>query len=479
MRDFLEKLYDWLHNDGALPWVVIVGAFWAFWPVGIAALLMKLDVIDPRKMFGDNAGYGTVNVKNASERKKEYKNISRNMNSVSIDYFASVIGVEFSVVMRDIQEMVMEGEFGPEAYIDYGLRRLMIRADASEGKASSADSQAEKTTAAQRTSTAKKTETTQKAGGKAKTTTKRKSNQKRGKNKKIQDYGNNTGAFLVFGIILCFIGIMGTADAVENLLNYMYAGVADFSDVWQVLSFLCVIAAGLIFFGVRGARKKRALRFASYVSIIGNRSAVSISELSHAVGVSESKVRKDIGIMLEKKFLGDGAYLDVGAGRLVLYHEEPKQQPSEQNEEPENRYSAIIMEIRRLNDEIADEMVSEKIDKIEKLTAKIFKVVEDKPEKLPEIKSFMSYYLPTTLKLLRAYSAFENQGVSGANIDTTKERIEKILDTLVSGFSQQLDQLFTSDAMDISSDIDVLETMMRRDGLSKDESGFHMGQTGV
>ena len=102
---------------------------------------------------------------------------------------------------------------------------------------------------------------------------------------------------------------------------------------------------------------------------------------------------------------------------------------------------------------------------------------DEKPEKKSEIKSFMSYYLPTTLKLLRSYSTFERQGVGGENIDSAKKDIERILDTLVVGFTQQLDQLFKTDVLDISSDIEVLEQMMKKDGLSEadDFEGLTLG----
>ena len=83
----------------------------------------------------------------------------------------------------------------------------------------------------------------------------------------------------------------------------------------------------------------------------------------------------------------------------------------------------------------------------------------------------MSYYLPTTLKLLRTYSSLERQGIEGDNIDAAKEDIERILDTLVKGFAGQLDRLFQNEVIDISTDIEVLETMMKRDDLTG-ESGI-------
>ena len=79
----------------------------------------------------------------------------------------------------------------------------------------------------------------------------------------------------------------------------------------------------------------------------------------------------------------------------------------------------------------------------------------------------MEYYLPTTLKLLRQYARLERQPSSGENIASSRARIESILDKLVAGFEKQLDMLFKSDAIDITSDIKVLEKMMEMDGLTR------------
>ena len=85
---------------------------------------------------------------------------------------------------------------------------------------------------------------------------------------------------------------------------------------------------------------------------------------------------------------------------------------------------------------------------------------------MPQIRTFMNYYLPTTLKLLESYSRIERVGVAGENMKQSKEKIESILDLLVIGFEQQVDQLFKNESIDISSDISVLEKMMKKDGLS-------------
>jgi len=92
--------------------------------------------------------------------------------------------------------------------------------------------------------------------------------------------------------------------------------------------------------------------------------------------------------------------------------------------------------------------------------------VKAEPKKLPQIRKFMDYYLPTTLKLLNAYDRMGATGVAGENITSTMERVENMMATIVIAFEKQLDSLFGADAMDISTDITVLETMMAREGLA-------------
>ena len=77
--------------------------------------------------------------------------------------------------------------------------------------------------------------------------------------------------------------------------------------------------------------------------------------------------------------------------------------------------------------------------------------------------TFFDYYLPTTQKLLDTYADFEETGVEGENLRSAKQRIEQTMDKIVEGFAQQLDNLFSADAMDVVSDIKVMETLLERD----------------
>ena len=127
---------------------------------------------------------------------------------------------------------------------------------------------------------------------------------------------------------------------------------------------------------------------------------------------------------------------------------------------------AYIRRIAELNDEIPDFKLSAQIKQIEILTDKILAHVRNHPEKLREIKQFMSYYLPTTIKLLEQYVVLQNQGMRMGNIDDGMKKIEEMLDKVIVAFQKQLDSLFEADVVDITADIQVMEQMMASQGLT-------------
>lgn len=147
---------------------------------------------------------------------------------------------------------------------------------------------------------------------------------------------------------------------------------------------------------------------------------------------------------------------------------EPPKQESTGNPEIDaliKERDRAVSEMRRLNDAIQDETISAQIDRLEATTRKIVEHVVENPGKLSQIRRFLNYYLPTTLKLLNAYDRADSAGISGANVDGTKGKVEDIMGTIVTAFDKQLDALFGDEALDISTDITVLEQMLAREGI--------------
>ncbi|MBQ8389812.1 MAG: 5-bromo-4-chloroindolyl phosphate hydrolysis family protein [Oscillibacter sp.] len=148
---------------------------------------------------------------------------------------------------------------------------------------------------------------------------------------------------------------------------------------------------------------------------------------------------------------------------------EPKKAASTGNPELDKMLkdgNLALSEMKRLDDNIDDAGISADIVRLEEVSRKIFEEVKRDPKKLPQIRRFMDYYLPTTLKLLNAYDRMSAVGVAGENIDTTLAKVEGMMRNVVAAFEKQLDSLYGAEALDISADISVLETMMAREGLT-------------
>lgn len=131
---------------------------------------------------------------------------------------------------------------------------------------------------------------------------------------------------------------------------------------------------------------------------------------------------------------------------------------------------ASIGEMRALNAQIKDKKITAQINRLEQLSGEIFAQVTKNPSKLPQIRRFMNYYLPTTVKLLASYAEVSAQSVRGKNITATMEKVENIMDTIIVAFEKQLDSLFGAEALDISTDITVLESILKREGLTEASS---------
>ena len=279
---------------------------------------------------------------------------------------------------------------------------------------------------------------------------------------------------LLIAIALFLFGAGGIYGGLRDLIN---ATGLDRAIIWDLVRGASLCVGGVAALLVRGSGLKRVRKYKKYLVVIGNAKIVKVGYLSESMGLSEKKVRRDLQSMLDDSYFPDGAFFDSGLDCLVLSHEaagalrrdkeqERAADAAVPSDHQETQYSAIINELQMLNVSIIDEGISSKIERIEDLTGKIFKIVESSPEKLPQIRRFMNYYLPTTLKLLRSYATLEKQGIRGENITSAKESIDSVLEKLSVGFEQQLDQLFRSENIDISSDISVLENMMAQDGLS-------------
>ena len=134
-----------------------------------------------------------------------------------------------------------------------------------------------------------------------------------------------------------------------------------------------------------------------------------------------------------------------------------------------NKGKEMIHTIVAENEAIPDADLTYQMDQLERVCTQIFRTVSERPEKAPQIRKFMNYYLPTTLKMLSSYHTMQDRGVSYGDMQNAKETLKKGLDMILQACQKQLDTLYKDTMLDVSTDIDVLEKMLERDGFRDSE----------
>lgn len=306
---------------------------------------------------------------------------------------------------------------------------------------------------------------------------------------------NRHPAGSVSGIVYMAVGFsaMGIAGAVT--LVFMYLAMFGLMGL-EVLAVPTSIMAAGFGMGMHGTKLHgRANRFKRYVDLVKDKLYCSIEELAQKTGRSQRFVRRDLKKMMQKGMFFQ-AHLDkkeqcfIASDSMYEQYRLTQQQFEQKQvvsaEEKENSADEIqknnsevqkvldegreyVRMIRICNDEIPGEEMSEKLDKLELLVTRIFAQVEKEPELASELQKMLSYYLPTTQKLLEAYRDLDKQNLEVKNISDTKKEIENTVDTINSAFEKFLDELFREKAWDIQSDISVLNTMLKQDGYLKND----------
>ncbi|MEG0942498.1 MAG: 5-bromo-4-chloroindolyl phosphate hydrolysis family protein [Angelakisella sp.] len=261
-------------------------------------------------------------------------------------------------------------------------------------------------------------------------------------------------------------------------------------------------ATGSAFLLAKGSSlRRRAKRYSEYLRLFGGCKMYPLEQLSIITDKSKAFIARDLRRMIDSGKLPN-AHLDADKSCIILDEETysqyllaeqksralskknrkqkavaaPKESAPALAPEPSATASpvdTIILEgrayidrINTANRFIKGEAVSQKIAQLEGTVSKIFDYVSEHPEKQGDLRRLMSYYLPTTLKLLEAYGKFEAHAVRGENVSTAMHEIEGALDTINLAFENLLDDLFEHEMYDITSDISALETMLAQEGLT-------------
>lgn len=296
----------------------------------------------------------------------------------------------------------------------------------------------------------------------------------------------------VAGILLTVFGLIGIIGFGIPAFVLALSGVGSkVSTVFIGIVFMALLAKS------EGDRlRKRHKRYEKYVRIINNRTSCSIKELADHTSATEKFVYRDLKKMIKLGIFPDGNFTKNKTVLILTrdkYDQYLNQQANLESEmkakkakddkaysqakiEIQDNWPSIekagkiyIQEITGLKTALSDKNLVEEVHKTEILTIKILEYAKKKDKDPNDVRRLMNYYLPETIKLLKTYKELDSQPVQGVNITSAKTDIASAILSINDAFEQLFDSLFEEDALNVSADVSVLNTVFTQNGL-KDEN---------
>lgn len=227
---------------------------------------------------------------------------------------------------------------------------------------------------------------------------------------------------------------------------------------------------------------------------IQDQSVLAVEDIVTALNKPQQTVAAEINHMIRKDYLpqarlvegGDlllvdhaayKAYKDNYMGRTVPVKENV---PEIEETEVSDDDRATAMEdyektLKEQRDRTGDDVLKEKISALLKLLDAIRHAVNTDPGRVESLNKFVDYYTPTTIKLIERFLQFESSTVITDSIKKTMDDILRSLDKVIDGYEKLLDTLYKDDLLDLNAEMDVMETVMKQDGLIEESEGdgFH------
>lgn len=297
----------------------------------------------------------------------------------------------------------------------------------------------------------------------------------------------------VSGILFTVFGGIGLGISSLSLFSTLILYLVGEISAFAALSPAVFVALFGWMIGHGCKLQGRVLRAERFAKLSGQNKFVTIENLASNMGKSKKAIINEVKKMLSLGMFPEGhlddkqtclildnevykTYLQSEKARQIREQEEtaPKQIEKTEDADGAGELMQMIQEgndcirkLRDLNDAIEGEVISNKLFRLENLLKEIFAQVKEHPEKMQEMHKFMDYYLPTTLKLVEAYAEFDDVSEPGDDIIKAKEQIENTLETINSAFNELLNNLFRDRVFDVTTDAQVLQTLLSKEGLTK------------
>ena len=281
---------------------------------------------------------------------------------------------------------------------------------------------------------------------------------------------------IIFGALL-FLG----------LNTFILTDVFETLASWMVLVSVIAIAVNCFVVVVDIVSLRFNHRYHLYFEHLKYHSIEAVDDISEITGYSKTLVVKDLQKAVHKKYIPEGHF---GRSKFLFmvsdtifdgYQVKPAVYEHYFMEKIEERArmkghnsdtqriletgKSYIVKIHDSNDLIKDKVVTDKLNRMERIVSMIFKEVDLHPQQSEKLGLFLNYYLPTTDSLLRNYISISDQSSESKSVSKTLFELSKSLDTINTAFERILEMIYKEQEADILSDIETMEAMMTSEGL--------------
>ncbi|MDO5715453.1 MAG: 5-bromo-4-chloroindolyl phosphate hydrolysis family protein [Tissierellia bacterium] len=272
-------------------------------------------------------------------------------------------------------------------------------------------------------------------------------------------------------------------------MGLLIDGLNDNSGNFVLLVFWIIPALILSFLGLRKSKKlkEQEIRFRKYRREIGNSTVIPVHDLAVVVGKSKEFVVEELREFISKDFFRQGRLVEneeifILDGKTYKLYKEHKLEEAQNvgtqmgetfsvhsnlDSEVATKAKYYVTELTKIAEDMEPSMQN-KLTRLLTTIQKIFAHVKQYPGDADQLNKFIEYYLPTTLKLCHSYESMEDVNI-GDHVKESMREIEQTLDTINEAFGRLLDNLYEEQLIDLSSDISVLKTMLRQEGLLEDD----------
>ena len=275
----------------------------------------------------------------------------------------------------------------------------------------------------------------------------------------------------------CFIGLSATV----------------FSKTYFLFGIVCLVVAAMILVLnihviVKQIKQVRYIRrYNKYIEALRYGNLEIIEDLSSYAGVGEGRIILDLQTAVKRKKIPQGHF---GTNNIIFFNTDKAYEKYMERQADYDRYykkyledriraksrpeeieniiktgNEYIEKIRKSNDVIKDKVMSEKLDRMEKVVSVIFHEVDLNPEQSDKLGLFLNYYLPTTEKLLESYMDIDEKKIERESLTKAKLDIENAIDTINDSFEGILDRFYKEQELDIASDISSMKVLMKQEGV--------------